>query len=139
MKGTVSFDTATFRILQVFERATRVAAKDCIPSRTGVLFIVGEGSAAKALGARAANAHRLQQLLKRKIKIVEFSDNIVMFLENLIYPVRGVVFEQRDCVIVMKAPDFKVRGELIGRNGSRLRTLEAVAKRHFQINEIKVM
>jgi len=137
--SNVTFDMATMKLISLFQAMTRGASvKDCIMDDE-IIFIVGEGEIGKAVGKGGENAKRISYALKRKIKIVEFSNNLLTFIRNLIKPLNVQNIEETDGVVLLTAPDTKTRGYLIGRGGSSLRQLEERVKRHFPIKEIRVM
>jgi N utilization substance protein A len=135
----IKFDLQAMKIMSLFESITRAKLKDCIISEKVITFIVEENEIAKAIGKKASNVRRLENSLKRKIKIVEFSDNIAKFIENLAYPAKIDQIEQDEKVVKIKAADIQSRGLLIGREANILRANEAIVKRYFDIEEIKVL
>ena len=101
-------------------------------------FIVQEGEMGKALGKKKIHVLKLEKMLNRKIKIVEFNSDVVRFVRNCIYPSKADA-KMEDKTITLTSPDTKTRGYLIGRNASALRNLEGIVKRYFEIDEIKVI
>lgn len=134
----VVFDMDTMKIISLFQAITHASVKDCISDDNELVFIVGPGELGKAIGKAGANVKRLSSALKRKIKIVEFSDQLFTFIKNLIQPLRVANVEESEGVVTLTPPDITTRGYLIGRGGSALRLLEERVKRHFPIKEIKV-
>jgi len=133
----IVFDMETMKIISLFQAMTRVSVKDCIKDDE-IIFIVGEGELGRAIGKGGANARRIAAALKRKIKIVEFSNQLFTFIKNLIQPLRVENIEENNGVVTLAAPDMTTRGYLIGRGGSSLRLLKERVKRHFPIKEIRV-
>ncbi len=139
MTGKIVYDTGTMQVMRHFEQATRARIKDCVVSESLVVFIVEPGDIGKAIGPRGANIRRLESALKKKVKIAEFSHELVSFIKNLVYPIDvKEVQEQDDGVVIIVPPDLKSRGLLIGRNAQVLRANEAVVQRFFPIKELKV-
>ena len=134
----VIFDINTMKTISLFQAMTGASVKDCIINDE-IVFVVGEGELGKAVGKGGANVKRLSLALKRKIKIVEFSTDLLTFIKNLIKPLNVANIEENDGVIALTAPDTTTRGYLIGRGGSSLRLLEERVKRHFPIKGIRVM
>jgi len=133
----IKFDMATMKLISLFQAITRASVKDCIVNDE-IIFIIGEGEIGKAVGKGGENARKVSKAIKRKIKIVEFSNNLLTFIKNLIKPMNVINIEENDGVVLLTAPDLKTRGYLIGRGGSSLRQLEEIVKRHFPIKEIRV-
>ncbi len=134
----VIFDINTMKIISLFQAITRASVKDCIVNDE-IIFIVGEGEIGKAVGKGGENVKRISYSLKRKIKIVEFSNELRTFIKNLIQPLKVENIEEQDGVVQLTPPDTKTRGYLIGRGGMSLRHLEDLVKRHFPIKEIRVI
>lgn len=134
----IKFDINTMQIMSLFEKMTRANLKDCIISENLIVFIVDENEAAKAIGKKGINVKNLERGLKKKIKIVEFSDDIVRFVQNLAYPAKIERAEHDGKILTLTAVDMQSRGFLIGRGASILRNYESIVKRYFDIDEIKV-
>jgi N utilization substance protein A len=139
MSGKIVYDMGTMQVIAHFEQMTRARIKDCVMSEQQVVFIVEPGDIGRAIGPRGANIRRLEAALKKKIKIAEYSDELVSFIKNLVYPIDvKEIKEQEDGVVILVPPDLKARGLLIGRNAQTLRAYEAVVQRFFPIKELKV-
>lgn len=139
MSAKIIYDTGTMQVMVHFERMTGAKLKDCIIKEQQVIFIVEPGNIGKAIGPKGVNVKRLENALKKKVKIVEFSHELVSFIKNLAYPIDvKEVREKDDGVVVIVPPDLKSRGLLIGRNAQTLRAYEAVVQRYFSIKELKV-
>ncbi len=126
------------KIISLFETITHVSAKDCIDGDSRMVFIVPENQIARAIGKKGANIRKLEKMLNRKIKIVEFNSNLIQFIRNLVYPVKIKDAKEENKVVTLVAEDLTGRGMLIGRNAQNLRNLEAMSRRYFDLKEIKV-
>ena len=136
--GTRVLDFAAIKLMDLLASRTGARVKDCVLSESEVLLIVEPGEAGKAVGRGGANVRQLERLTRRRIRIAEYSPDVVSFIKGLVQPL-----ELRDAAVegdtvVLMAADSETRGLLIGRNAHRLRALEAVVQRHFPIKEIKV-
>ncbi len=135
----ITYDTGTMQVIAHFEKLTRARVKDCMVGENQVIFVVEPGDIAKAIGPRGANVRRLEDALKKKVRIAEFSHELVTFIKNLVYPIDVKdVREQDDGIVVIVPPDLKARGLLIGRNAQTLRAYDAVVQRFFPIKELRV-
>lgn len=133
----IIFDADTMKIISLFQSMTSAGVKDCIQNDDELIFIVNEGDIGKAIGKNAVNIKRLSYLMKRKIKIVEYSSDLKSFVANFIMPFKAEISEEEG-TITLKTTDSRAKGILIGRGGQNLRQLENNIKRHFQIKEIRV-
>ncbi len=126
------------QLISVFENLTGSKIKDCFDHDGLLYFVVQEGQIGLALGRKGSNIRRLERVFNRKIKIVEFNPDINRFINNIIFPLKTEEQSIEDGVITLKTGDLKTRGLLIGRGGQNLRRYENLAKRYFQLKEIKV-
>lgn len=134
----IKFNPEHIKILNLFERVTRVPAKDCIIDEKEIVFIVSEGYGSRAIGKKGQNAKKLEKILSKRIKIAELSEDITTFISNLCYPLKNIEIEQQDDNITIKGHDVKTKGLLIGRNSKNLKKLESMVKRYFDFNKIIV-
>lgn len=125
--------------MSLFETMTGAKLKDCfIDDLKQTVFVVGEGQIGKAIGHKGNNVKRLENILKRKIKIIEFNNDFIQFLKNTIYPIQAKEITEESNIITITPADSKSRGYLIGRGAVNLRNYEKIVKRYFNIAEIKV-
>ena len=123
-----------------FERLTKAKVKDCFEdSNENLIFVVQDGEIGKALGKNCKTVLKLKEKLpNKKVKIVEYSSNLIKFIKNLIFPYKVQEINQEDDTIKLKSDDMKTKGLLIGKNGRNLRNYEGIVNRYFKIKEIKV-
>ncbi len=138
MTSRIIFDTKLMKLMSFFESITHARLKDCLEYKNSLTFIVQPGQIGKAIGKKGVNAKRLEQKLNKKIRIVEFSDDVTIFTKNLIYPLRVNDVKEQDKTVTVYSDDVKTKGLLIGRNSQNLRNTEKTVKRYFDIEKIKV-
>lgn len=132
------YNLELLKIMSLFEKVTRTRLKDCFFDDNDLLtFVVDAPYLGKAIGKRAANVKKLENLLKKKIKIVGFTDSPEKFVENLIYPIKAEVVKV-DNLITIKGPDTKSKAILIGRNQSNLKNYKNIVNKYFKDIELKV-
>lgn len=123
----------------LMERITKAKVKDCFTDEEGgIFFVVAPGEIGKAIGKGASNIKRLQQELQRKIRIIEYNDNVIEFVKNIIYPLHVQSITEEQGVIIIKETNKKAKSLLIGRQGRNLKLIDRAVKRFFQ-HEIKVI
>jgi len=123
--------------MNFFSRATGAAVKDCFEIEDMLYFVVEPGNIGKAIGKKGAAVKELQFKLKKRVKVIEFSKDLVQFIKNVVYPIT-VEVEQHEGVVLLKSFDRDVKGQLIGRNAKHLNMIVSVTKRYFPITEVKV-
>lgn len=134
----IKYDNTLMKFISLFETLTGTSVKDCIDNEI-MTFIVAENQIAQAIGKNGSNVRRVEHLLNRKIKIVEFNPNALKFIANYIYPIKALEIKEENGVVFIKGEDTKTKGLLIGRDAKNLKTLQSVVQRHFNITEIKVV
>lgn len=139
MNTKVVFDVNVLNIMNAFDRITHAKLKDCIVEEDKIIFIVAENEISKAIGKNAENVKRLAEVLKRKIKIVEFSSELIKLVKNFIHPLKVNNITEENGIVVIETADSKTKGFLIGRAASNLRKLEEHIRRYVDVNEIKVV
>lgn len=138
MTAKIVYDITAIKFMSLFQSITRANLKDCVIQENFVLFIVHPNEVGKAVGAGGVNVRKLEKMLNKRIKIVEFSPEPVNFIKNLIHPLQVREIIESGGVYTLTAADLKTRGLLIGRNASHLRAYEDVVKRYFPVKELKV-
>ena len=134
----IKYDSQLMKLMQYFESATRSKLKDCFVDGNGILTFVVEGNVGLAIGKNGVTFRKLQSSLKRKIRIVAFSDKVEEFVKNFLQPlkVKEIKLMEDKTVVITAGPES--RGYVIGRGGSNLRVLEDAARRYFEVKEMKI-
>jgi transcription termination/antitermination protein NusA len=134
----LKLDPEILGLSSLMERITRARVKDCFREDDIVYFIVAPGELGKAIGKGGSNIKKVQQQLGKQIKVIEFRDDPVVFVRNLIYPVKveEIVLEGEE--VFIKDSNKRIKGQLIGRDKSNINLINKIAKRFFDV-EIKVV
>ncbi len=136
----IKYSVELMKFISLFESLTKANIKDCFFDDNGQLFfIVEQGDIGKAVGKKGLNVKKLKNMLKRKFRVVEYNDDVVQFIKNLVYPLRLGAVEMNDDVIEIKGLDTKTKGLLIGRNAINIRNYENIVKRYFNVGGLKVI
>jgi N utilization substance protein A len=135
----IVLDTNTLQTIVLFEQMTGAHVRDCVPGDEQVVFIVHEGEIAKAIGRGGQHVRNLEYKLKKRVKVVEYSTDIIQFAKNVVAPLELKEAKLEDTTLFLAAKDLKTRGLLIGRGASNLRLFEAIVQRYFPIKEIRVI
>ena len=126
------------KIITLFESMTGAKVKDCI-SDENLLFIMEENEMGRAIGKNGANIKRMENALKKKIRLAEFSSDVLQFVKNMIYPIEVLDIGQENGVITIHGKDMNAKAMLIGRERKNINHLGSIVKRYFDIKEIKVL
>lgn len=133
------YDMDMIKCINFFESATHARVKDAFYLKDTLTFVVFEGDIFKALGKNLSNLHKVENLLQKKVKIVEFNGDIKKFMINLLHPYRVAEIVQDGGIITINDPDTKTKGLIIGAKAQNLRAYEGIVKKYFDIQEIKVV
>lgn len=133
---SIKFDQALIGYINLFESITRTNVKDCF-NNGKLTFIVDQGQIGKAIGIKAQNIKRVEKMLKKRIRVVEFNSDVKQFIKNLIYPLKPKEVQEEENIITIVAEDIKMRGQLIGRDKRNIKNLQEVVNKYFNV-EIKV-
>jgi len=129
------FDKDLIQKINLFESLTGVRIKDVF-NDNGLLIIVNFGDVGKAVGKQGFNIKRFSDMIREKVKIVEFNNNNILFFKNLIMPLKINEIEEKDGFINVSA-DTKTKALLIGRNQKNLKQYSKIFKKYFNM-EIKL-
>ncbi len=133
----LKLDQDSLGLSSLFERLTKVRVKDCFRSEDTVYFVVAAGDAGKAIGKGAANIKKVQSSLGKKIRVIEYRDNVCSFVKNLIYPLTVEEIVEEDGGVVLRDSNYGIKSKLIGRNHKNLQILNRAVQRFFN-KEVKV-
>ncbi|HSU72594.1 MAG TPA: NusA-like transcription termination signal-binding factor [Candidatus Binatia bacterium] len=134
----IKFGMDEIKFMSLLEQFSGVSPKDIINEEEKITFVIPAGSIARCIGKGGVVVKKLENLLKKKVKYVEFSDQLIQFIKNAVAPLELANVEEEGGVVVMTAADHQTRGMLIGRSAMNLRATEALVKRYFPITELKV-
>ena len=135
----IKFDIESIKLMTLFESITRSHVKDMIIREGALIFIVMPGELGKAIGKKAGNIKKLERISKKKIRIIEYRDDLEKFARNVIMPLKVNNIDIEGKIVTMTSPDSQTRGLLIGRAAVNLRNFESIVKRYFDIDEIKIV
>ena len=134
----IKYDSDSIKLITLFESMTGAKVKDCI-SNEKLIFIMEENEMGRAIGRNGVNVKRIENKLRRKVKLVEFSNDVLQFVKNLIYPGEVSDIKQENDKLVIHAKDTHTRAMLIGRERQNINHLSGIVRRHFNAKEIKVV
>ena len=136
----ITYDANSMKLMSMFESLTGAKVKDCFDNKGAVVFVVDEGNIGKALGKGAANVRRIEGMLKKRIRIIEFNPDITKFVKNVIMPNKAKDITYNEGTVTIVPEDSQSRGYLIGRAAEVLRSNEKIAQRYFpELKEMKVV
>jgi transcription termination/antitermination protein NusA len=133
------------RLISLFQSVTSASARDCIvdDKMERVIFIVNKGHMGLAIGKGGATIKQLQNVVAKKVELVEYSDNASEFIRNILNSemVNDIKINERSdgskqAVVFV---DPKRKGVVVGREGRNAEKARLLAKRYFQISNVLIV
>ena len=119
--------------INTLENLSGAKVKDAFIDKNNILtFIVNQGEAGKAIGKGGVNIKKLTYLLKKKVKLIEFNEDLKEFVKNCIQPLQASI-SQEDTKIILESPETTVKAKLIGRDKQNLIALNELVNRYFKV------
>ena len=132
-----NLDSINLRVL--FENTSGIQLKDCIVKEDKVIYITKGGDIGKAVGKNGINVKKVANLVKKNLKVVEFSEDLTQFIKNYIYPIVPESVSLEDKTVKIKINGMKEKGIVIGRESKNLKELKDVVSKYFKVLDIKVI
>ena len=144
MTQSIKLTMDQMRKISLFQNITKVTPRDCLDDekQDRLIFVVNEGKMGLAIGKNGSNIKSLQNLLKRNIELVEYYDDPIKFLKNLLNAklINEVKINTRPDgspqAIVLVNPNNK--GLVVGRAGRNAEKARLLAKRYFDIPSVVI-
>ena len=126
------------KLISLFESVTGAKVKDCINDEK-LIYVIEENDMGKAIGKNGANIKNLEFKLKKKIKLVEHHHLVENFIRSFLNPLVVADIREDHGIVTINGKDSQTRSMIIGREKSNIKNLLEIAKRYYNINEIKVV
>ena len=130
----IKLDQNIFGISNIIERATGARVKDCFLGEEEIYVIVARSEMGKILGKSGENIKKLQIKFEKKFKVVEFNDDVQLFVANFIQPLKVEEITQDENAVIIRDANRKTKSLLIGRGGKNLNMLKRSVTRFFSVD-----
>ncbi len=134
----VKLDQETLGLSVVLEKITHARIKHCFKENDVIYFVVAPGDLGKAVGKGGSMIQRVQAEIGKRVRVIEFRENVVDFVKNVIYPLSVEEIVEEGNAVLLKDPSKKTKGLLIGRDSKHLIFINKVVGRFFD-KEVKVV
>jgi N utilization substance protein A len=133
------------RLMSLFQSITSATTRDCIvdDKMDRVIFVVNKGQMGLAIGKGGSTIKQLQNMVAKKIELVEFSDDAAEFIRNMLNAdmINDVRISERadgtkQAVVTV---DPRKKGAVVGREGRNAEKARLLAKRYFQISNVLIV
>jgi N utilization substance protein A len=133
------------RLISLFQSVTSASARDCIVDEKmeRVIFIVNKGHMGLAIGKGGTTIKQLQNVVTKKVELVEYSDDPSEFIRNILNSemVNDIKINERSdgSRQAIVSVDPKRKGVVVGREGRNAEKARLLAKRYFQISNVLIV
>jgi N utilization substance protein A len=145
MTEKIKLTSDELRLISLFQSITGANARDCIvdDKMERVIFIVNKGQMGLAIGKGGTTIRQLQNVVGKKVELVEYSDDPSEFIRNILNSeminevrINDRIDGTRQAVVIV---DAKKKGVVVGREGRNAEKARLLAKRYFQISNVLIM
>ena len=146
MVRSIKLSTDQMRLISLFQNVTKATARDCLDDekQNRIIFVVNEGKMGLAIGKGGSNIKSLQNIIKRNVELVEYFDDPIKFLKNILNNGKNYVNEVKldtkpdgssQATIIV---EHGKKGLVVGREGRNAEKARLFAKRYFDISSVLI-
>ena len=145
MTDKIKLTSDELRLMSLFQSITSATARDCILDERmdRVIFIVNKGQMGLAIGRGGTTIKQLQNVITKKVELVEYSDDPCKFISNILnsdlineIKINEKMDGTKQAVVVV---DAKKKGVVVGKEGRNAEKARILAKRYFQISTVLIV
>jgi len=145
MTEKIKLTSDELRLISLFQSITGAIARDCVvdDKMDRVIFIVNKGQMGLAIGKGGATIRQLQNVVGKKVELVEYSDDASEFIRNILNTdmineirINDRIDGTRQAIVIV---DPKKKGVVVGREGRNAEKARLLAKRYFQISNVLII
>ena len=145
MTEKIKLTSNELRLMSLFQSVTSVTARDCVvdDKMDRVIFIISKNQMGLAIGKGGATIKQLQNVVARKVELVEYSDDASEFIGNVLNSdmIKEIRIDERtdgtkQAIVVV---DAKKKGIVVGREGRNAEKARLLARRYFQISSVFII
>ena len=133
----IKFDGDIILSINLFSDVTSVMPRDCINFEDKIVFVVNQGQAGLAIGKNGVKIKMLQEMLKKEVTVIEYSDDPVKLFENVIRPnklISGYI-----TVHGKEDESKKVEASVDGKiSSNKIKLIKMLMQRYFNIVSINI-
>ncbi len=132
---TVKLATEAIRTIALFEKVTKVHAKDCLITNNSIYFLVDEKKVGLAVGKNGSQVRELRRMFKKQVRLFGYSDDTETLIRNMIPGLKSIRMSNGS-VIVSIDPHDKL--PVIGKSGENINAVREILRRHCSITNLKL-
>ena len=139
---TLRLDTESIRYIALFESLTGARVKDCIVDDDTVVFVIKSGDMGLAIGRGGMNIRNVRNLINKRIKVFEYSEDPKKFIANMLYPIApkevNIINSRGKRIAIIRLWNSQERAMVIGKNGKNINLIKRILQRHHDIDEVLI-
>src|SRR5919199_2107680 len=145
MTEKIKLTSDELRLISLFQSITGATARDCVvdDKMERVIFIVNKGQMGLAIGKGGATIRQLQNVVGKKVELVEYSEDASEFIRNILNTdmineirINDRIDGTKQAIVIV---DPKKKGVVVGREGRNAEKARLLAKRYFQISNVLII
>ncbi len=133
----VKYDSREIETITIFEKITGTTVKDCIINEEEATILVKEGDIGAAIGKKGTVINDIKKRLGKELHVYEYSENLEKFIENLMYPLKPEEVTIKENTVEIRVNPAE-RKRAIGRQGKKIKNVNKLVKRHYDVDEVTI-
>lgn len=140
----IKLTASELQMISLFQNVSSAMARDCIidEKQGRLIFIVEKGQMGLAIGKNGSTIKALQNVMGKKVELVEFSEDPEVFIRNSLGSyVQGVKINETShgtkVAVVIVEPSKK--GIVVGKDGRNAEKARMLAKRYFDVSNVLIV
>lgn len=128
------------RYANLFGKVTGIRTNHCFEYNNTIVFAVPRKFIGQAIGKDNKNLKKLNQIIRKKIKIVPIplgKEDIENFVSVIVNPVKFKAIEIKENNATITA-NMQSKASLIGRNKVRLNEMQNILEQYFGIKKLRI-
>ena len=128
------------QLMNALDTIAKVNARDCFVEDGGVIFLVPENDIRRAIGKNGETVELLKKRLGRKVELFEYTQKPENFFKKAFYraEIEKIEVKQLKETKVAFVHADATNKKIILQNMRRLRRIKELAKRNYEIDEVRI-
>ncbi len=127
-------------LMNAFSNILGVNAKDCLIGNSMVSFVVKENEMGNAIGKNGIKVQKLRKMLNKNVELLPYSDDPKKFFSLAFAGINfsEISMQENDGKKILFAKtDLENRRKLL-QNSGKMKRVKEIAKRNYEIGDIKI-
>lgn len=127
------------RYMRALESITGVSARDCVISKSKLVFLVNAQDLGKAIGKNGRTVKRLSERMGKNVELMEYSTDAGAFVKKALgsIKVQNAELSNGEKNLLFLSLDSENRKKALNNIG-RLKRLKEIVKREYDIDDIRI-